>query len=95
MTARARAQEGGRLADSLPKRHTEPLPVVHFLPTMNEHMRDDGHYECPLYKTAARAGALSTTGQSTNFVVAVHLPTHEPPDHWVRMGTALLCESVE
>jgi dynein heavy chain len=29
---------------------------------------------------------------STNFVVAVELPTAEPPDYWVLKGAALLCQ---
>ena len=48
-------------------------------------------HECPLYKTATRAGVLSTTGASSNFVVAVDIPTDRNPDYWVSMGAAMLC----
>ena len=47
--------------------------------------------KCPLYKTATRAGVLSTTGASSNFVVAVDIPTDRNPDYWVSMGAAMLC----
>ena len=50
-------------------------------------------YACPLYRTSARAGVLSTTGHSTNFVLSIQLPTGEyPTRHWVRMGNCA-CKS--
>ena len=40
-----------------------------------------------------RAGILSTTGQSTNFVICVGLPIRPgtDSDFWVLQGVALLC----
>ncbi|XP_074663059.1 dynein axonemal heavy chain 6-like [Tubulanus polymorphus] len=49
-------------------------------------------YICPLYRTSARAGSLSSTGHSTNFVTAVNIPTDLYADFWVMRGVALLCQ---
>ena len=49
-------------------------------------------YECPLYRTSARAGTLSSTGHSTNFVTSVSLPTVDQSDLWIMRGVALLCQ---
>jgi dynein heavy chain len=68
----------------------ETMPVIHFIPKENFKI-DPEDYESPLYKTSLRAGVLSTTGQSTNFVLYVALPTKEPPDFWVLRATAMLC----
>ena len=34
---------------------------------------------------------LAPTGLSTNFVVAIRLPSHKSQDYWVSMSNALLC----
>lgn len=48
---------------------------------------------CPVYKTSLRHGVLSTTGQSTNFILPVELPTNdENTDYWVLRGTAMLTQ---
>ena len=65
------------------------MALVHFLPGENIDRAKD-EYPCPVYKTSVRKGTLSTTGMSTNFVVAVYLPTKQNPDHWVLNGAAFL-----
>lgn len=71
---------------------TSHLPLVHFKPSV-DYTPPPTHYACPLYKTGVRAGVLSTTGQSTNFVLhmALPLPAGSSPTEWVLQGVAALC----
>jgi len=82
--------EEKQLEVSRPKEMYCALPMVHFTPAAG-HKPAPTDYCCPVYKTAERKGVLSTTGMSTNFVVAVELPTELPPDTWVLFGVAALC----
>jgi dynein heavy chain len=67
------------------------MPLIRFLPKKDYTPDLSKLYTCPVYKTSARAGTLSSTGLSTNFVVALHLPTDKNADYWIAKGVALLC----
>lgn len=66
------------------------MPPIWLIPEQN-HKLKDGLYVCPVYKTLTRAGTLSTTGHSTNFVLSVEIPSRQPQSHWIKRGVALIC----
>ncbi|NXE09964.1 DYH1 protein, partial [Lophotis ruficrista] len=80
-----------QLAESRPKELYTEMAVIWLLPVPNRKPPATGIYLCPVYKTLTRAGTLSTTGHSTNYVIAVEIPTDKPQKHWIKRGTALIC----
>lgn len=64
-------------------------PLINFFP-VKDYKPNPQQYTCPFYKTSVRAGTLSTTGHSTNFVLAIEFDTMEPPAYWILKGAALL-----
>jgi dynein heavy chain len=65
------------LEESHPKVLFAQMKGIWILPAKRDDI-DYGHsYMCPVYKTARRAGTLSTTGHSTNFVLYLYLPMQE------------------
>jgi dynein heavy chain, axonemal len=82
------------LVESKPGELYKSMPVIHLQPMRsNETTATAETYACPVYKTSARVGTLSTTGLSTNFVMSLDLVTTPgvPPSHWIERGVALLC----
>lgn len=67
------------------------MPTMWLLPVENRKPPTSGIYMCPVYKTLTRAGTLSTTGHSTNYVLSVELPSEQPQEHWIKRGVALIC----
>lgn len=81
------------LGEALPKILNYEVPYIWLIPKEIEKIDKTRHlYECPVYKTSRRAGTLSTTGHSTNFVLHIQLPMAPEHDekHWIKRGVAML-----
>jgi len=65
------------------------MPVIHLNPLENKD-RNINDYLCPVYKTTERSGTLSSTGLSTNYIMAIDIPSTVSPSYWTLRGTALI-----
>jgi dynein heavy chain len=71
------------------------MPVIWLDPVIKDenYGKTPGMYNIPFYKVSSRAGTLSTTGHSTNFIRLLEVPTgNQAPSHWVRRSVALLTQ---
>ncbi|XP_029805794.1 dynein heavy chain 3, axonemal [Suricata suricatta] len=81
-----------QIEESFPKILYDPLPIIWLKPGESATFLHQKIYVCPVYKTSARRGILSTTGHSTNYVLSIELPTDRPQKHWINRGVASLCQ---
>ncbi|CAD2215821.1 Microtubule-binding stalk of dynein motor/ATP-binding dynein motor region/Dynein heavy chain region D6 P-loop domain/Dynein heavy chain AAA lid domain/Dynein heavy chain C-terminal domain containing protein, putative [Angomonas deanei] len=85
---------GGHLVESRKGELYFNSPVIHLEPVRSSvQTATDSTYVCPVYKTSARVGTLSTTGLSTNFVTSLEVQSGSQgnPQHWIKRGVAFLC----
>ncbi|CAF0908921.1 unnamed protein product [Adineta steineri] len=79
------------LGESRAKELFTDMPVIWLQPEQNRQVPTSGIYMCPVYKTLTRAGTLSTTGHSTNFVFTIEIPSSKTQQYWIKRGVALIC----
>jgi dynein heavy chain len=76
------------LNNSKPKELYTELPLIWLVPVADRKQPETGIYNCPVYKVLSRAGTLSTTGHSTNFVMYIEIPSVDPESKWIKAGVA-------
>lgn len=67
------------------------VPVIHFKPVEGKPAYHYNVCELPLYKTKKRAGTLSTTGHSTNYIISISCKSEEDSSFWIKRGAGFLC----
>ncbi|KAJ3012302.1 Dynein heavy chain 7, axonemal [Thoreauomyces humboldtii] len=84
--------EENSIVESHPRVLYDSLPIIWLRPGERSKFDISNTYDCPVYKTSARRGTLSTTGHSTNFVMSMRFLTKAPEEQWVRRGVAGLLQ---
>ena len=70
------------------------MPSIWLKPCEKDKIPETHSYNCPVYKTLARFGTLTTTGHSTNYVLTIVLPIlrRHTAAHWVKRGVAMITQ---
>jgi dynein heavy chain len=80
------------IGESKPKELFSEFPMMWLEPVQHRKAPTKGIYDCPCYKIMSRAGTLSTTGHSTNFVMYMEIPSNDTQMHWINRGVALFTQ---
>jgi dynein heavy chain len=73
------------------------MPIVALIPCTSQERETPLHsYTCPVYKVSSRAGSLTTTGLSSNFIIALGLNGGDTEETvWIQRSCALISSSSE
>ena len=80
-----------QLDEARPGETFSAAPIIQFVPSEKGHT-EEGEVSMPIYKTSERAGVLSTTGHSTNYIISIDCPCSKNPAHWILRGGAFICQ---
>jgi dynein heavy chain len=80
------SKKNGVLTNLKQLKLSHEMPIIHFFPVGKSKTKKTGVYIAPTYIYPVPGG----TAEQLSLVLPVELATEEPPEHWVKRGTALL-----
>ena len=82
------------ITDSTPRILFTKVPMIWIKPVLKSEKKESYCYNCPVYQTSERAGSLTTTGHSSNFVMnlEIPIPKNTSEEFWIKRGVACLCQ---